>query len=105
MTVNEEKTIERVRKSEKEDQYLFVVYDRVANEYSEPKLFLNGGCALRWFNDLLKKSSFPADDFELLYVGDMDMNTGIISGNEKPLFWQRGIDEDINILRTNDKEI
>ena len=95
MTINEEKTLEEVRKAEKEDQYLFVVYDRVSKEYSEPKLFINGGCALRWFNELMSKTQFPADDFELLYVGDMDMNSGVIVGNDKPLLWQRGLDKEV----------
>lgn len=90
MTVNEQKTLEEVRKSEKANQLLFVVYDRVADEYTEPKMFINRGCALRWFNDLMNKTPFPSDDFELLAVGEMDLNRGVIITYDKNEFIQRG---------------
>lgn len=90
MTINEEKTLEEVRKNEKENQLLYVIYDRIADEYCEPKMFINSGCALRWFNELMSKTQFPADDFEFLQVGEMDVNRGLLVAFEKPVFIQRG---------------
>lgn len=90
MTINEEKTLEEVRKNEKSNQMLYCVYDRIADEYSEPKMFINNGCALRWFNELMTKTNFPPDDFELTLIGEMEVNRGLLVAYEKPVFIQRG---------------
>lgn len=79
--------------NKKEIQLLFCVRDRVADEFSEPKMFANKALGVRWFNDLMKKTTFPADDFELLIVGEFDVERGVVSGFEKPEFLQRGIGE------------
>nr|CAI9749739.1 DNA binding protein [Microvirus sp.] len=83
------------QKNEKEIQILFSVRDRLADEFSEPRLFVNKAIALRWFADVLHKTTFPADDFELLAVGEFDMERGIITGYEKPEFLQRGLPDEV----------
>lgn len=77
----------------KENQILFCVYDRIAVEYSEPKMFINKACGVRWFNELMHKTTFPADDFELHIIGEMSLETGCLMAYEKPEFVQRGLSE------------
>ena len=78
----------------KENNVLFVIYDRVAAEYSEPRMFINKSCGVRWFNDTLHKTSFPPDDFELDIVGEMSPETGCLVAYEKLVFVQRGLSEE-----------
>lgn len=56
-------------------------------------MFANKALGIRWFKDLMHKTSFPADDFELLVVGEFDVERGVITGYEKPEFVQRGMSE------------
>ena len=87
-------TVEEIaEKGNKETQVLFCVRDRVADEFSEPKMFANKALGVRWFNDLMHKTSFPADDFERLVVGEFDVERGVVTGYEKPEFVQRGMSE------------
>lgn len=69
---------------------LYVIYDRVAEQYAEPKTFINEGCAVRWFNGVLSQSKFEPADFDLYCVGDFDSDTGVISALEKPSFVMHG---------------
>lgn len=78
----------------KENYLLFVIYDRVAAEYSEPRMFVNKSCGVRWFNEAMHKTSFPPDDFELDIVGEMNRDSGCLVAYEKPVFVQRGLPEE-----------
>lgn len=92
--INPAWTVEAVKeRNEKETQVLFSIRDRVADEFSEPKMFANKALGVRWFNDLMHKTTFPADDFELLVVGEFDVERGVVIGYEKPEFVQRGMSE------------
>lgn len=78
----------------KENYILFVIYDRVAAEYSEPHMFVNKSCGVRWFNEAMHKTPFPPDDFELDIVGEMNRDSGCLVAYEKPVFVQRGLLEE-----------
>lgn len=95
MTSKEEKKIEEIRSETQDNAVLFVVYDRVAKEYAEPKMFVNKGCAVRWFNELVKKSPYPADDFELSMVGEFNRDTGEMVAYKKPDLIQRGLPDEV----------
>jgi hypothetical protein len=82
------------REGRTENNILFVIYDRVAMEYSEPKMFVNKSCGVRWFNDCMHKTPYSPDDFELDIVGEMSPDSGCLVAYEKPLFVQRGLTEE-----------
>lgn len=69
---------------------LYAIYDRITVQYSEPRTFINDGSAVRWFNGVMKESKFQASDFELYCIGSYNVDLGVISAFEKPLFVVRG---------------
>lgn len=76
----------------KNDVMLLVsIYDRVAMCYSEPKMFYNEPCAVRWFNGVMTDTKLPPDDFELHGVGTFDISRGVVTPFEKPQFIQQGL--------------
>lgn len=59
---------------------LFSIYDKVAKRYNAPFMCENEEVAKRSFNASVKGLDW-AFDFELYQVGDIDVETGIITPN------------------------
>lgn len=64
-----------------------VFYDRVANEYSAPRLEINVGTAVRNFNFACKSDTVAGVDMELYKIGAYDTSSGCFTEVcEKPIF-------------------
>lgn len=57
---------------------IYSVKDAVAGQFSEPRIFLNEGLAVRWFKNLCEKSDIFSD-LSLYYLGEYDLESGAIS--------------------------
>lgn len=58
--------------------FIYVIYDRISGTYTEPHLEYNDGCAKRWFESILNDSKFRHSDFDLIHLGEYNVNTGAI---------------------------
>ena len=56
---------------------IYSVKDAVAGQFSEPRIFMNEGLAVRWFKNLCEKSEI-ASDLALYYLGEYDLESGAI---------------------------
>lgn len=74
---------------------IFTIYDRVATRYSELVLHPNQASAERWFNQVMEKSQFRPSDFDLIFLGSYDIETGEIVPLPKPLLVTSGIDPQV----------
>lgn len=66
---------------------LYVLYDKIAGQYSQPLSFVNQACAERYFVQLMAKQDNPTD-YELYYLGEFDPELGLIylgSDNSKKI--------------------
>lgn len=57
---------------------IYSIKDAVAGQFSEPRIFMNEGLAVRWFKNLCEKSEI-ASDLALYYLGEYDLESGAIS--------------------------
>lgn len=64
---------------------IYTYYDRVANSYGDLKLFTKQELAERSFDYELSKAPF-GEDIELYKLGTYDIETGVITVLDKPLF-------------------
>lgn len=67
---------------------IYSVKDAVAGQFSEPRIFMNEGLAVRWFKNLCEKSEI-ASDLSLYYLGEYDLEGGAISS--APEFVMNGV--------------
>ena len=67
---------------------IYSVKDVVAGQFSEPRIFMNEGLAVRWFKNICEKSEI-AQDFVLYYLGEYDIESGAISS--APEFVMNGV--------------
>lgn len=58
--------------------FIYVIYDRISGTYTEPHLEYNDGCAQRWFESILNDSKFRNSDFDLIKLGEYNVNTGAL---------------------------
>lgn len=58
--------------------FIYAIYDRISGTYTEPHLEYNGGCAQRWFESILNGSKFRHSDFDLIQLGEYNVNTGAL---------------------------
>ena len=49
---------------------IYSVKDVVAGQFSEPRIFMNEGLAVRWFKNLCEKSEISSD-LSLYYLGEI----------------------------------
>lgn len=61
---------------------LWAIRDRKAEEIYPPFVAKNLFVGIRMGRAAMSKSQFPIEDFELLEIGEMDMETGHIKGLE-----------------------
>lgn len=57
---------------------IYAIYDRISGTYTEPHLEYNDGCAQRWFESILNDSKFRHSDFDLIQLGEYNVNTGAL---------------------------
>lgn len=69
---------------------LFVIYDKVKGEYSNPVVAYNERDGKRWFRSYVSKFEYPSD-FDLFHVGSYCSKTGVINSNS-PLFVMNGLE-------------
>lgn len=74
----------------KDNFVLCSIYDRVAQEHTEPKMFANEPCARRWFQQTMKETHFEPEDFELWFIGEFDSVTGNLIPCDRELL-ERGV--------------
>lgn len=67
---------------------IYSVKDAVAGQFSEPRIFINEGLAVRWFKNLCEKSDISSD-LSLYYLGEYDLESGSISS--APEFVMNGV--------------
>lgn len=67
---------------------LYVIRDRKSAIYGTPFVAPNDSCAEREFNAFCKQpaNTYIAEDCELYRVGVIDNETGVLVGEEKPVF-------------------
>lgn len=66
---------------------VYLYYDRVAGEYSSPRLEINVGTAKRNFNAACKANLVIGVDMELYYLGSFDSSKGcFVELLDKPSF-------------------
>ena len=58
--------------------FIYAIYDRISGTYTEPHLEYNNGCAQRWFESILNDSKFRHSDFDLIQLGEYNVNTGAL---------------------------
>lgn len=58
--------------------FIYAIYDRISGTYTEPHLEYNDGCAQRWFESILNDSKFRHSDFDLIQLGEYNVNTGAL---------------------------
>lgn len=58
--------------------FIYAIYDRISGTYTEPHLEYNDGCAQRWFESILNGSKFRKSDFDLIRLGEYNVNTGAL---------------------------
>lgn len=58
--------------------FIYAIYDRISGTYTEPHLEYNDGCAQRWFESILNDSKFRRSDFDLIQLGEYNVNTGAL---------------------------
>lgn len=73
---------------------LYTVYDVVAGEMGPPNLAVNDGVAARMYRgEMDKLPPYLKRDYKLLYLGDIDMVTGVIRSKSAEEIQERGLDE------------
>jgi len=59
--------------------FIYVMYDRVAQESGPVWEAKNDGVAVRGFNQMLEKSRVPPEEYRLLRVASMDKETNEVT--------------------------
>lgn len=64
---------------------IYSIMDRVSQEFSPPNVCKNDGVAFRQFQgEMAKVPPYAAEDYWLMKLGFMDMETGNVTGMVKP---------------------
>lgn len=69
---------------------LYTVYDRLAGQYAEPHVDMNHATATRWFTSIMNQSKLNHSDFDLVCLGQYNMETGLLFTLDKPEFVVNG---------------
>lgn len=83
-----EKSMQKSKKTVQDTDYIFSIYDNVAEHYEPPFVEKNKGTAIRRIQDLIQNNpqspyaKFP-DNFELSHIGYFDNMDGSILDIEK----------------------
>ena len=68
--------------------YIYSIYDKKANIFYQPTFASNRAVAQRDFGYTMSRNSMIADDCSLYEIGSFDVESGILTAYEKPLFVQ-----------------
>lgn len=63
---------------------LYAIFDRVAASYTAPNCQINKGTAVRWFSGAMQDSKLRPSDFDLVYLGKFDSESGVITSLDVP---------------------
>lgn len=69
---------------------LYAIFDRVAATYTAPNCQINKGTAVRWFTGAMQDSKLRPSDFDLVYLGTFDSDSGIVKGLDVPEYVMNG---------------
>lgn len=69
--------------------YIFAIYDKIAQTYSELKLENNIGTAHRWFSGVMAQAKVDPTDFDLFRLGTYNVDSGVINATA-PEFIEHG---------------
>lgn len=70
---------------------MYALFDRKAGGYSQPQLAQNDAVMIRSLKDGLPEGSMPRqhpEDFDVYFLGAMDMETGVIASSRPELVAQ-----------------
>lgn len=62
-------------------QGVYSIYDRVVGTYSEPFIAVNKDSAIRRYKFMMSKAPMVAGDCDLYYLGNIDIDTGVIESS------------------------